>query len=297
MQKPFLKWVGGKTQLLDKIIRMLPDEMNNYYETFLGGGAVLLAVLTLKKQGKIKVNGDIYATDINSSLINVYQKIQSNKDTLFDKIQSYMKEYDSIKEFKGTKKPQNKEEALTSKESYYYWLRNEFNNEDGKSIKSAALFMVINKLCFRGMYREGPNGYNVPFGHYKKTPTVISKDEIDKISDLIQEVIFIDSGFEETFKIIKSQNDFVYLDPPYAPENETSFVGYVSNGFNAELHKSLFDKTKDLDKKGIKFVMSNSNVDMVTKAFSDFKIEKITARRAINSKDPSSTTKELLICN
>ena len=297
IQKPFIKWVGGKTQLLDNIIKKIPKEMNNYFETFLGGGAVLFAVLSLKKQGNIKVNGQIYATDVNSSLINVYRKIQSSHEELFKVIQGFIKEYDSIKVFKGSKKPVDKVEAMTSKESYYYWLRDKYNTEDKCSILSAALFIIINKLCFRGMYREGPNGFNVPFGHYKKTPTVITKDEIDNISNLIQEVTFIDCSFEDVFELINTESDFVYLDPPYAPENETSFVGYVADGFSKEMHENLFRKTKELDEKGVRFMMSNANVDMVTNAFQEFQIEKIVARRAINSKDPSATTKELIVYN
>lgn len=296
IQKPFLKWVGGKTQLLKKIIEKIPREMNNYFETFLGGGAVLLAVLSLKKRGDIKISGNIYASDINESLINVYQKIQTEKDELYDLIQTIIKEYDGIEEYYGTK-PTNKNEALSSKESYYYWLRANYNTEDKKTLKSAALFMIINKLCFRGMYREGPNGYNVPFGHYKKTPSIITKQEIDVISDLIQEVTFISCSFEAMFDIINISRDFVYLDPPYAPENEKSFVEYVAGGFGTELHKTLFNKTKELDIKGVRFVMSNANVKLVTTAFQEFNIEKVVARRAINSKDPSATTEEVLVYN
>lgn len=297
MHKPFLKWVGGKTQLLEKITRKIPKEINNYYETFLGGGAVLLAVLYLKKKGNIKINGNIYASDINKSLINVYKKIQTEKDQLYVLIQTLIQEYDSIKTFKGTKKPKNKEEAMSSKESYYYWLRENYNKEDSNTLKSAALFMIINKLCFRGMYREGPNGYNVPFGHYKKTPSIITQQEIDVISELIQEVIFVSSSFEDIFEMINIERDFVYLDPPYAPENEKSFVGYVADGFNTDLHKKLFNKTKELHKKGVKFIMSNANVKLVKTAFQEFNIEEILARRAINSKDPSATTKEILVYN
>lgn len=297
VQKPFLKWVGGKTQLLKKIIEKIPKEMNNYFETFLGGGAVLLAVLSLKKKGAIKISGNIYASDINESLINVYQKIQTEKDELYELVQTIIKEYDGIKVDKGTKKPKNKKEAMSSKESYYYWLRAIYNKEDNKTLKSAALFIIMNKLCFRGMYREGPNGYNVPFGHYKKTPSIITKQEIDVISDLIQEVTFISCSFEAMFDLINTSRDFVYLDPPYAPENKNSFVEYVTDGFGKELHEILFNKTKELCIKGVKFMMSNANVKLVTTAFQEFNIEEVLARRAINSKDPSATTKEVLVYN
>ena len=105
--------------------------------------------------------------------------------------------------------------------------------------------MVINKICFRGMYREGPNGFNVPYGHYKKTPTIISKQDLDSISDLIKNVNFIHSSFTTSIKNIKN-NDFVYLDPPYAPESTKSFVGYVADGFSLETHKLLFNEIKKL---------------------------------------------------
>jgi DNA adenine methylase len=205
--------------------------MNNYHELFLGGGSVLLAVLSLQKQNKIKIKNKIYAYDINSVLINVYKHIQNNKDELYKLISSYIKEYDSIEGSLINRKPTSIEEAKTSKESYYYWIRNKYNNIDKNTIECSALFMFINKTCFRGMYREGPNGYNVPYGHYKKTPSIISKTDLDYISDLIKDVEFIHSDFKNSIKNIKD-GDFVYLDPPYAPINENSFVGYVADGFN-----------------------------------------------------------------
>jgi DNA adenine methylase len=144
------------------------------------------------------------------------------------------------------------------------------------------------------MYREGSNGYNVPYGHYKKTPTIISKKELDNISDLIKDVKFIHSNFNQSIKKIKD-GDFVYLDPPYAPENTNSFVGYVKDGFNLETHKYLFNEIKKLDK--VKFVMSNAKVNLVTEHFKEYNCQDIMARRAINSKNPGSTTIEVIIYN
>ena len=294
IQKPFLKWVGGKTQIINEIISKIPNKINNYHELFLGGGSVLLAVLSLEKQNKVIIKNKIYAYDINKDLINVYKNIQSNKEELYKFIDLYITEYDSIRGNIINRKPETIDEAKTSKESYYYWIRNKYNNIDKDSIECSALFMFINKTCFRGMYREGPNGYNVPYGHYKTTPTIITLSDLNYISDLIKNVEFKHSSFTESIKDIKS-NDFVYLDPPYAPENSKSFVKYVENGFNLDMHKLLFNEIKKL--KNVKFVMSNSKVDLVIDNFKEYNCEDITARRAINSKKPGSTTTEVIIYN
>lgn len=294
LQKPFLKWVGGKTQIINDIISKIPKQMNNYHELFLGGGSVLLAVLSLQKQNKIQIKNKIYAYDINSDLINVYKNIQNNKEELYDIINLYIKEYDSIKGTLINRNPSSIEEAKTSKESYYYWARNKYNTIDKNTIECSALFMFINKTCFRGMYREGPNGYNVPYGHYKKTPTIISETDLNYISDLIKNVEFINCSFTESIENTKA-GDFVYLDPPYAPENSKSFVGYVADGFNLETHKLLFNEIKKM--KNIKFIMSNAKVDLVIDNFKEYNCEDIIARRAINSKKPGSTTTEVIIYN
>lgn len=294
IQKPFLKWLGGKSQIINDIILKLPNEINNYYELFLGGGSVLLAVLSLQKQNKIIIKNKIYAYDINSLLINVYKNIQNNKEELYKLINLYIKEYDSIKGTIINRKPTSMDEAKTSKESYYYWIRNKYNNIDKNTIECSALFMFINKTCFRGMYREGPSGYNVPYGHYKKTPTIISQTDLNYISDLIKDVEFKNCSFTESIKNVK-EGDFVYLDPPYAPETSNSFVGYVADGFNLETHKLLFNQIKKL--KNIKFVMSNAKVDLVTDNFKGYNCDNIIARRAINAKKPSSKTTEVIIYN
>ena len=335
-QKPILKWVGGKTQIIQTLAKYFPPEMENYHELFMGGGSVLLALLTLQREDKIKINGKVYAYDFNEALINVYKNIQTNKEELFETLSQYIKTYDGIKSNEDpppppqegveeillentspstspltppptpplpiNRKPKDVKEALQKKENYYYWLRAEYNKKYKDTNKDAvdcsALFIFINKTCFRGMYREGPNGYNVPYGHYKKTPTFITKSELDKVSDLIEDVEFIHQSFEESFENIKA-GDFVYLDPPYAPENSKSFVGYVADGFNLKTHQNLFERTKDLDKKNSKFIMSNAKVELVTESFpkAEYKIIDVTARRAINAKNPDATTTEVFIMN
>ena len=294
IQKPFLKWVGGKTQIINNIISKIPAELNNYHELFLGGGSVLFALLSLQKQNKIKIKENIYAYDINNTLINVYKHIQNNKEDLYTYINSYIKEYDSIKGNTINRKPTSIEDAKTSKESYYYWIRDKYNKINKETVECSALFMFLNKTCFRGMYREGPNGYNVPYGHYKTTPTIITKPDLDYISDLIKDVNFIQSDFNSSIQNVKD-GDFVYLDPPYAPENNKSFVNYVADGFSLETHNNLFTAIKKLGT--IKFAMSNAKVDLVTDNFKDYNSEDIIARRAINSKKPGSTTTEVIISN
>lgn len=294
IQKPFLKWVGGKTQIMDSIVAKIPKEMNNYHEIFLGGGSVLFALLSLRKSGDIVVKNKIFAYDFNKDLINVYINVRDNGDETYQRVMFYFQEYDKIKGTEVNRKPKSLEEAKTSKESYYYWLRRCYNEIEKDTVECSALFIFLNKTCFRGMYREGPNGYNVPYGHYKKTPSFITKEEFNTISELIKDVNFVQSDFRDSIKN-PEEGDFVYLDPPYAPENKKSFVGYVSDGFCLEMHNNLFTEIKKL--KNIKFVMSNSKVELVTKNFKDYSSEDVVARRAINSKRPDSTTTEVIIYN
>jgi DNA adenine methylase len=295
--KPFLKWLGGKTQIINTILEQNPKEINNYHEMFVGGGSVLLGNLSLLKNKKMSIKGNIYAYDINKGLINVYKQIQNNKDILHDLISKFIKEYDScpiIKKSEVNRKPLNIKEALKSKENYYYWLRNNFNSLQKNTVEHAALFIVINKTTFRGMYREGPNGFNVPYGNYKTTPTMMTKKQISYFSSLLKNVIFTCCDFEEAFKNVKP-GDYIYLDPPYAPEQKNSFVGYNADGFNITKHETLFNLIKS--QKNVKFCMSNANVKLVSDSFSSYNIKSLQCKRSINSKKPQSTTTELIITN
>ena len=299
IQKPFLKWVGGKTQLLNCIIPKIPSVINNYHELFLGGGSVLLAVLSLQKQGSLKINGNVYAYDLNKSLIDLFNHIKCNKNEFYEAITSVCNEYNSIKLLKcerDERKPESLEMALKSKESYYYWTRKLYNETPEGTIQKSALFLFLNKTCFRGLYREGPNGFNVPFGNYKSQLVLITQETLDSVSDLIKNVKFIHSTFETSIKNVET-GDFAYIDPPYAPEQATSFVGYTVCGFNNELHTLLFNEIKEIDTRGGKFVMSNAKVPLVVTNFTSFNCEDVTARRAINSKNPDATTTEVVIYN
>ena len=290
-QKPFLKWIGGKTQIIESIIDKFPKKMNNYHEIFLGGGSVLLALLTLVSDKKIIIKGNINAYDINKNLIYVYKNIQDNLEEVLKELTILKEEYKGLTGEEIIRKPKNEEEAKSSKESYYYWCRTVFNFMKKYTPKHSAYFIFLNKIGFRGMYREGPNGFNVPFGHYKKVPEIFNKDQLYKIQSLIKNVNFYSLGFENSLENVDI-GDYVYLDPPYAKENKKSFVGYNKQGFDLDTHIRLFSMVKNLK---VKFLMSNSDVPLVTKTFVDYQILKIEARRAINSKNPGSKTMEVII--
>lgn len=286
--KPFIKWVGGKTQIIEDVLGSFPTKIKEYHEVFVGGGSVLLSVLS-----RGLVSGKICAYDLNGSLIALYKNIQSQPQNVHGHLKTLYEEYENCKGVEVNRKPETLEEAMKSKENYYYWIRKKFNTEKEETPKRSATFIFLNKMCFRGVYREGPNGFNVPYGHYKKTPAMITVGELTQVSELIKDVHFKQCDFREAFKNMR-EGDFVYLDPPYAPETKTSFVGYTKDGFGEKDHDELFDLTK---KSGVEFVMSNANVNKVTNAFSDYTIKELKARRAINSKNPESMTTEVLVAS
>jgi DNA adenine methylase len=176
--RPILKWVGGKTQILDKLINEFPINIDNYREIFLGGGSVLLTLLSYVKSGIIKVNGTIYAYDLNEPLINMYKNIQSNHNKLYDELQKLIREFNSCGNGEINRKPKNIDEAQIAKENYFYWIRSEYNKlslDDKKTTLGSAMFIFLNKTCFRGIFRVGPNGFNVPYGNYNN-PEIINKN-------------------------------------------------------------------------------------------------------------------------
>ena len=245
IQKPFIKWVGGKTQMIDKIVEKIPSEMENYHELFLGGGSVLLAVLSLQRENKITIKNKVFAYDFNPALINTFRQIKINYKNVIRDILPLINEFGGIavNTFGKRGKPENinEETYKNSREHYYYWIRDKYNACKKNDTMAAAYFIFLNKTGFRGMYREGKDGFNIPYGlkDTKKIPRIIDNEVLKNVSSLIQNVEFIHADFEVSIKKIKS-GDFVYLDPPYAPEKKNSFVGYTESGFNLEKHQKLF---------------------------------------------------------
>jgi len=298
--KPFIKWVGGKTQIISDVITMFPKNINNYHEPFLGGGSVLLALLSHKKNGLIAVSGKIYASDLNSNLIGLYKNIQCYPDGVISEVKKLTAEFAQCIGTTINRKASNIEDAMSSPESYYFWIRNRFNafsTEERMTIVASAMLLFLNKTCFRGIYREGPRGFNVPFGNYKN-PTIIDEEHIRTISSLFKDVIFTVRPFTEALSHVVS-DDFVYLDPPYAPTNNTSFVSYTSDGFGIDNHTQLFAICSSMKNNNVKMLMSNAEVELVTNAFQapSYTTKIISCRRAINSKQPGARANEVLIAN
>ena len=298
--KPFIKWVGGKTQIIHDVLSLFPKEMHNYHEPFLGGGSVLLALLSHVKQGNIHVSGSVYASDLNFNLIALYKNVQSDPEGLITEVKALSNEFAHCKGLVVNRKPATIEEAITSRESYYFWVRSQFNRlsmDERTTVKASAMLLFLNKTCFRGIYRESANGFNVPYGNYKKV-TFLDSTHIRAVSELIQEVQFVHASFQESLLQLES-GDFVYLDPPYAPENDTSFVSYTANGFDLDKHKLLFRLCTEMKGKDVRMLMSNADVKLVNDSFPKtlYATQRISCRRAIHAKNPETRTNEVLIRN
>jgi DNA adenine methylase len=296
--KPPLKWVGGKTQIIDQVLSLFPRTMKNYVEPFLGGGSVLLALLSLRQQGLIQITGTIFASDTNPNTIGFYQNLQSHLEEVVEALQIIVGEYTAIEGTVVNRKA-TEEEAKSSRESYYYWIRSTFNaltQEDKVKPRGSAMLLFLNKTCFRGLYREGPHGLNVPFEKQHQNPTIYEEAHLQQVSELIQGVVFTCQSFEA---LSAEEGDFVYLDPPYVPETAKSFVAYNAGGFTKENHDALFKLCHTLTGKRIQLLMSNADVPLVKEAFPEPRYETLTieVRRAIHSKKPGAKTNEVLITN
>ena len=286
--KPFIKWAGGKSQLLEEIRKKYPAKIERYCEPFVGGGAVLLDVLANFQPKEVLIN------DINHELTNTYIQIRDNAEIVISML-SDMQEV-----FWNMDNEQRKE--------YFYARRDRFNELIKKAASTeekAALFIFINKTCFNGLYRVNAKGlYNVPMGSYKKPP-ICDAENIRTISELIQGVTINCGDYSECADFIDN-NTFVYIDPPYRPLSETSsFTSYAKAEFGDEQQIQLGHFIEKISQKGAKIVASNSdpkNTDTEDNFFDDiykmFTINRVSATRMINSKSNGrGTVSELLIYN
>lgn len=286
--KPFLKWVGGKSQLLNNIRSKYPIEVNSYCEPFVGGGAVLLDIISTKHPKSVLIN------DINSELINAYVQVQSNVNAVINELSKLQIEYWQL--------------STDERKEYYLTKREQFNrikSTTGNQLQESVLFIFLNKTCFNGLYRVNKKGlFNVPVGAYKQ-PLICDEGNLMAVNRLLQGVTIQCGDFSQCLDFIQ-QDTFVYLDPPYRPLSETSsFTSYSNQPFNdnEQIRLSQFiDKATSL---GAKIVLSNSdpknanaNDNFFDTLYSAYSIQRVFAKRMINCKGNSrGNVSELLISN
>lgn len=290
--KPFVKWAGGKTQLIDKISQIYPKELGKsitkYAEPFVGGGAVLFDILS-----KFDLE-EIYISDINKELINTYNIIKNNADDLIQALFLMQNEFLSDE----------------NRKVYFYEKRKLFNdlihqNSQKINIQKATLFIFLNKTCFNGLFRVNKNGlFNVPIGSYKNQ-TIYDENNLKNISKMLNKVKITSKCYQKSENFI-DKNTFVYLDPPYRPLSKTAnFTSYNETIFDDNEQIKLANFFTNLDKKGAKLALSNSDPknineedDFFDKIYKDYEINQIYASRMINSKGNSrGKITELLITN
>jgi DNA adenine methylase len=290
--KPFLKWAGGKTQLINDIVKALPKDISrdkfSYIEPFVGSGAVLFWMLNnFPNLEKAVIN------DINEDLINTYKTIASNPKELISILEIFQNEFHNLEGNEDNKKV------------YYYQKRELYNTRKEEQSGQAALFIFLNRTCFNGLYRvNSKNFYNVPMGGYKK-PTICDKDNILAVSNILHKVEILTGDFEKTLNYT-SGNSLFYFDPPYKPLSETSsFNSYAKDDFNDSEQVRLRDFCNKLDVLNHTWILSNSDVkgkdandNFFDDLYSDFNIQRVDARRSINA-NPEKRGKltELLITN
>ncbi|WP_409973208.1 DNA adenine methylase [Bacillus sp. Bva_UNVM-123] len=254
--QPFLKWAGGKRQLLPEIRKYIPTKINTYYEPFIGAGAVLFDI----QPEKAVIN------DINIELVNVYQVIKSNADELIEDL----------------KKHENDKE-------YFYEIRNLDRTPaymELSPIERASRIIYLNKTCFNGLFRVNSKGqFNVPFGKYKN-PQIVNEHVIRAVHSYLStnDVQILNTDFEKVVEGAK-EGDFIYLDPPYDPVSSTSsFTSYSLDGFNREDQQRLKNLFVELDRRGCNVLLSNSATDFIKELYEDYHIEIVSASRHINAK-------------
>jgi DNA adenine methylase len=272
--KPFVKWAGGKRQLLPVITHHIPSKFDRYFEPFLGGGAVFFSLVTKERKAKW------FISDLNSDLILSYVTIRDNVKELVTSLENHATHY-------------SKDQS-----GYYYKVR-EANPKN--EIDKVSRLIFLNKTCFNGLYRVNSKGkFNVPVGRYVN-PNIVNKENLYEVSKVLQskDISIKCQDFEDALKV--GQGDFVYLDPPYQPVSSTaSFTSYTDSDFDFSDQKRLYNKFKALDKKGVKVLLSNSKSDEIIELFQEFSdgIIQINANRFINSVSKNRTGHtELLIKN
>lgn len=269
---PFVKWAGGKRQLIPQIRERMPEKYNDYYEPFVGGGAVIFDLLP----------ANALINDINKALINTYRIICNESD-------AFLKEVNRLDN-----------DMWEDGKKYYYSIREHYNDKLMRSeydVELAALFVFINKHCFNGLYRVNGKGlFNVPYNNSRRVS--VDEDVIIATSEYLRGVTIIDGDFEQACKNAK-KGDFVFIDSPYAPLNPTSFESYTKEGFDIESHKRLAKLYDELTARGCYCMLMNHNTELINELYGnkDYKIDVVSVKRMINSDASNRVGEEVIICN
>lgn len=272
--KPFIKWVGGKGQLLKQLEALMPKQYNNYFEPFVGGGAVFFEISPKKS----------HINDINKTLIATYGYIKDDVDTLITKLAKLEKKYLA--------------QDTENRKEFYYSIREKYNSLSHEDFERSLYFLFLNKTAFNGLYRENSSGgFNVPIGSYKN-PTIANGDNLRRVSKSLVNTKITNGSFVDAVKNAKA-GDFVYFDPPYHPLSETSsFTSYSKDDFSADDQIKLRDLFVELDKKGVHLMLSNSSAPFIQEIYEGYNQVPVYANRMINSKsDKRGKIPEVVITN
>jgi len=261
--KPILKWAGGKTQLIQELLKRFPDNFNNYIEPFFGGGA-----LFFHTQPSKSIIGDI-----NPELINLYTIIRDNPTSVIDILKGF-----------------------DNNEDFFYEIRS-WKTQDLSKEMQAARTLFLNKTCFNGLYRVNKKGeFNTPYGSYKN-PNFVNEQGILDVSKALQKTNIVNSTYKETLAKYAQSGDLIFLDPPYLPiNNNEDFKRYTKEGFTDEDHVELADYVKKLSDMGCHVILTNSNSPLVYDLYSNFDISVIKTKRFINSDAKKRIGEDVIVC-
>lgn len=267
---PFVKWAGGKRQLLPQIRARMPETYNHYYEPFVGGGAVYFDLLP----PRATIN------DINQSLINAYRQIKDLPEAFYSTIAVF------------------DQEIVEGGKEYYYKRREQYNDKMMKSqfdMELAALFVFLNKHCFNGLYRVNGKGlFNVPYNQSIRESC--TREGILAVSENLRGAEILLGDFEDVCRQA-GRGDFVFIDSPYAPLNPTSFESYTKEGFDKESHERLAEVYRDMSARGCYCMLTNHNTEFINDLYRDYRREVVDVKRMINSDATNRVGKEVIITN
>jgi DNA adenine methylase len=263
LAKPFLKWAGGKTQLLPQLERFLPQRFDGYHEPFVGSAAVFFHLCNLKASGELKASlKRISLTDSNEELVNCYRSVRDGVDGVIGWLEEHKANHNA---------------------RYFYKVRAQ-NPRNMGDVERAARLIYLNKTCYNGLYRVNSKGqFNVPLGRYTN-PGIFDADELRAASRALDEVSIEVADFREVLKQAR-KGDLVYFDPPYYPLSKTAhFTSYTEKTFGKFEHESLALVFRALDEKGCKVMLNNSWTDFTRRLYAGYKRVELKASRSINSK-------------